>query len=134
VKNIILTGGNALFPNYRTRIESEIRQYIPDTWASDVKVGAPLSLSLSAVSLSLCLSLYYLYLSLSLSLYLSVLTSFSSPQVFLPEDPINYAWTGASRFVRDAIATGDTDRHFVTKQEYLERGHNICRQKFLSSC
>lgn len=38
VKNIILTGGNSLFPNYQKRIQSEIHQYIPSQWSNDVKV------------------------------------------------------------------------------------------------
>lgn len=50
MKNIILTGGNSLFPNYRTRIHSEVFQYIPDQWTNDVKVSRQLPLFLSSPS------------------------------------------------------------------------------------
>jgi actin-related protein 6 len=106
VKNIILTGGNSLFPNYRTRIHSEVFQFIPDQWTNDVKVLPSLSSLFQLLPLA--------------------------AQVFLPADPINYAWQGASRFVRDELSAGTIQRHFVSRQEYHEKGDAICFQKFNS--
>ena len=49
------------------------------------------------------------------------------------ENPISYAWAGASRFARDTIRNGELKKLSVTREEYLEHGSSICRRKFCES-
>ena len=51
-------------------------------------------------------------------------------ETHLPEEPQNYAWNGAARFVKDENATGTLSKHFVTRAEYLEYGHDYVNEKF----
>ena len=49
-----------------------------------------------------------------------------------PDQPAEHAWRGASRFVNDAIASGEIASLMVTKADYLEKGHDYCNRKFFS--
>lgn len=81
--NIILTGGNAMFPGFQPRVLSEVRKQCP----SDYDVN-----------------------------------------VFLPPDPVSYAWQGC------VLAADEESRweHLqpVTLAEYKEHGHWICNKRF----
>lgn len=45
-------------------------------------------------------------------------------------DPINYAWRGAARFAHNEE---EMKKASVTREEYLEYGSNICRNRFSDS-
>ncbi len=48
--------------------------------------------------------------------------------VHLPEDPVTYAWEGGA-----ALASSDQEllqRMSVSRQEYQERGHGACAEKY----
>ncbi len=49
---------------------------------------------------------------------------------FLPPHPDYYAWQGASRFVEQEKRAGTLSAAFVTRAEYLERGHMYVNEKF----
>eukprot|EP00941_MAST-03F_sp_MAST-3F-sp1_P005554 g5554.t1 len=88
-QNIYLTGGNALLPNIRKRLQLELRKLVPTKF-------------------KICIS--------------------------TPNQANLTAWRGAStwasgkRLMEDEL--DNFDRQAVTKQEYEEYGHNICRWKF----
>ncbi|XP_015437707.1 PREDICTED: actin-related protein 6 [Dufourea novaeangliae] len=46
--------------------------------------------------------------------------------VYLPENPITYAWYGGKAVSKDQIFSS----LLVTREEYEEEGHNICFEKF----
>lgn len=46
------------------------------------------------------------------------------------EDPVTYAWRGASRFARDSSIDGSLRDVSVTRAEYLEYGSSICDRRF----
>ena len=48
----------------------------------------------------------------------------------LPDEPQDYAWNGASRFVQNERTGGTFGRHTVTRAEYLEHGHEYTNEKF----
>jgi len=50
--------------------------------------------------------------------------------VHLPDDPRDFAWNGASRFVQNETNAGTLSRHTVTRAEYLEHGNEYTNEKF----
>lgn len=84
--NIVLTGGNCLFPGFKQRLESDVRKLSPDLFTVDV---------------------------------------------FLPEDPISYAWGGGALLASKQIKP----KHMlpVTLSEYREYGHSIANKRFVQS-
>jgi actin-related protein len=55
-------------------------------------------------------------------------------QTYKPDRPEEYAWLGARRFVRDMQrehgSAAWVKTHMVSRQQYLEHGHNYCNRKF----
>jgi actin-related protein len=102
-QNIILVGGNASIPFFKERFESEIRPFLPDT----------ISINVSLLLNCFCALIGIIY-----------------AQVYLPEDPIDFAWKGASRFSQSALSSGLFPEVSVSKAEYEEHGSNICRLRF----
>lgn len=49
---------------------------------------------------------------------------------YCPENPIDYAWKGAARFVNDQTARGTLNEHMISRADYLERGHDYVNEKF----
>ena len=95
---MILTGGNVKFPGFKERFVTELRAFVPDCFDINVRI------------ITLC--------------FYSRDQSFLW-QVHMPEDPIEYAWMGASRFGADDSCRGA----FVTRKEYLEYGHSYCNRR-----
>lgn len=54
-------------------------------------------------------------------------------KVVLPVHPEEYAWKGANRFVLDNYASTALSACMVTKEQYLEYGHEYCNEKFYDS-
>lgn len=58
-------------------------------------------------------------------------------QVHVPHDPVLFAWQGASRFAQDCVvpqmqqsrSPSVVPQCFVTRTEYLERGHHHCNER-----
>ena len=48
----------------------------------------------------------------------------------LPDEPQDFAWNGASRFLQNERTAGTLARHMVTRAEYLEHGHEYTNEKF----
>ena len=46
--------------------------------------------------------------------------------VRLPEDPVTYPWQGGAAIAKDPVIREIS----VTRQEYLDRGHQACTDKF----
>jgi actin-related protein len=105
---VVLTGGNFNIPGMHARFEQELRQFVPDVF--DVNV-------------------------------------------YQPPNPELYAWKGADRFVQDfkgsgrsfhqsgssghAASGGSTGSGggscaglMVTREDYLEYGHDYCNEQF----
>lgn len=84
--NIVLTGGNCLFPGFKQRVESDVRKLSPDLF--------PLN-------------------------------------VFLPDDPVSYAWKGGTLMANER----SRPKHVVpvTLSEYRECGHSIANERFVES-
>ena len=51
--------------------------------------------------------------------------------IYIPEQPDEYAWRGASRFINTEVS--NIKDHIVSKQEYLECGSDYCNSKFSHS-
>ncbi|XP_033113780.1 actin-related protein 6-like [Anneissia japonica] len=80
--NIILTGGNSLFPGFRERVERDVRSMAPQEY---------------------------------------------NVNVFLPKNPIEYAWHGGKLLGQsDDILS----KMCVSRKEYEENGQSICTEKF----
>jgi len=79
--NIMITGGCSLFPNFKERLERELRQIVPTEFDIGVTAAAAPTLS---------------------------------------------AWRGGSIFA----SNDDYPAQVVTKQEYREEGHALCRRRF----
>lgn len=86
--NILLTGGNTKFPQFKKRFLNEIRPLIPDIFPVNV---------------------------------------------YNPEDPDLYAFKGMANFIQNEIHNNSLKDHMVTRQTYLEYGHNYCNKKFYNS-
>ena len=52
-------------------------------------------------------------------------------ETYCPEHPTTYAWKGAARFVKNHLAQGTLNGQMVSREEYLERGHDYVNEKFL---
>eukprot|EP00743_Colponemidia_sp_Colp-15_P007935 GILK01008594.1.p1 GENE.GILK01008594.1~~GILK01008594.1.p1 ORF type:complete len:418 (+),score=55.78 GILK01008594.1:54-1307(+) len=80
-ENISLIGGSTMFPNFKTRLEQELRPLLPVDW--EVKIHQT-------------------------------------------DRPMLSAWRGGS----EVAASQDYPQYCVTKAEYEEYGHAICRARF----
>lgn len=80
-KNIVLTGGNMMFAEFKERLERELRMLAPDNMEICVRQDV---------------------------------------------DPVGYPWKGGASLAKD---DGFQDL-CVTKAEYLEKGYNVCLQRF----
>ena len=49
---------------------------------------------------------------------------------YCPENPTDYAWKGAARFVYDCAARGTLNEQMISRADYLERGHDYVNEKF----
>eukprot|EP01042_Synura_sphagnicola_P000453 gene453-480_t len=119
--NVILTGGNVLFPGFLERFRAELRAFVPthidlnyavvSVQANQDKASAESLLPLVCRVREIC----------------SVLTAdWSVLQVSLVPDPITYAWRGAAAFARSEASS----RALVSRSQYLENGHHFCNQRF----
>jgi len=86
--NILLTGGNTKFPQFKKRFFNEIRPLIPDI---------------------------------------------HPVRVCNPPDPDMYAFKGMSNFIQNEIDSNTLRNHMVSREMYLENGHDYCNKKFYNS-
>ena len=61
----------------------------------------------------------------------SLMPSDWSYTLHVPESPTTYAWRGAARFVRNEIEANTMHKQSISRKEYLDKGHDYCREKFL---
>lgn len=98
IQQIVLTGGNVKFPNFKQRYEDTLRPLIPDIFDFEV---------------------------------------------VQPAQPDLYAWQSARKYLWDLRQQDNRNNynsqyhgystHFMTKQSYLEQGHQRCNDFFDSA-
>ena len=102
--NILLTGGNTLFPNMKDRVEADLRSLVPEEYTVNVFMPKEYAhISPHPTHVHFCVE---------------------ASNVF--NSPILSAWYGGSVFAQD----DSYNKYVVTLQEYQEHGAFICKRKF----
>lgn len=106
-KNIVLTGGNTLFPGFRDRVYKEVRALAPVEYEVSVVLPPKYVLRVLKEWLTFCLVIVAEYFSFVLS-------------------PICYPWEGGKLLAENP----DFEEMVVTRDDYEENGHYVCEEKF----
>ena len=53
------------------------------------------------------------------------------PHLLPPNSAATYAWEGAAHFVSNELRANTMHKHSISRKDYLEKGHEYCREKFM---
>ncbi len=119
--NILLTGGNTLFANFKERFTQEIQPLAPAGVRPSDAPSPP-----SVVARSPPTPSSRGGVSDPLSRAHACSSAQANVHVVVPSDPLLSAWRGGSRLG----ASEELQEVLVTKAQYEEHGHEICRRGF----
>ena len=119
-RNIVLIGGCTKTPNFRERVEREVRELAPDTF----KVSWRLLSETTQVTGRKSRNLEYCIFNFNMTLFPR--PAVLQVTVHQPSDPVGYAWQGGAAIAKDDCL----EEISVSRADYLERGHEATTDKF----